>query len=298
VTGVLGIDIPRATAALAVVLAIDLALILVFFKELKIVAFDPYLARTMGFSVTLIHYGLMAAVAMTTVASFEAVGSILVVAMLIAPGATAHLLTDRLGRMLVLSAVVAIVSAVAGYVLAVYWNTSTAGMMSVAAGAQFALAVFFSPRYGYLSKLLRQAGLGLRILREDILGILYRWQEAGRDTALPRQQVLEMLGHGLGPRLAAWLLARRGQITRDGQGHLRLTPVGAAAAKSLIRSHRLWESYLAKHFEIPLSDLHERAEQMEHFVSPEIQTRLSNELTTHTDPHGRDIPGDLDSTEA
>ena len=97
---------------------LNLVVILLLWKELKISSFDPALSTSMGFSATLMHYLLMALVAVTTVASFEAVGSILVVAMLIVPAATAQLLCDRLGHMVVLACVFAILSAVVGYWLA------------------------------------------------------------------------------------------------------------------------------------------------------------------------------------
>lgn len=148
----LGLELPRSFVWLFAVLLINAALIAVFFKELKIVCFDPYLATTMGISATAVHYGLMTAVAATSVASFEAVGSILVVAMLVAPGATAHLLTDKLDRMLWWAAGIAVLSAVLGYALAVRLNTSVAGMIATAALGLFILAAFASPRHGVIAR--------------------------------------------------------------------------------------------------------------------------------------------------
>ncbi|MBL8874255.1 MAG: metal ABC transporter permease [Phycisphaerae bacterium] len=148
----LGLELPRSFVWLFIVLAINVTLIAVFFKELKIVCFDPYLATTMGISATAVHYGLMTAVAATSVASFEAVGSILVVAMLVAPGATAHLLTDKLGRMLWWSAAIAGLSAVLGYALAVRLNTSVAGMIATTALGLFVLAAIASPRHGVIAR--------------------------------------------------------------------------------------------------------------------------------------------------
>jgi manganese/zinc/iron transport system permease protein len=91
----------------------------VLFKELRIAAFDPALATTQGFNATLMHYLLMVFVAAATVASFEAVGSILVIAMLVCPAATARLMTDRLGRRRSSGAFsIAIVCGVGGYLAA------------------------------------------------------------------------------------------------------------------------------------------------------------------------------------
>ena len=94
-----GWELPRQLRTVLPVVLLNLAFILVLWKELKVSSFDAALSSSMGFSATLMHYLLMALVAVTTVASFEAVGSILVVAMLIVPPATAQLLCDRLGRM-------------------------------------------------------------------------------------------------------------------------------------------------------------------------------------------------------
>ena len=149
---VFDLELPRSFVWLFSVLVVNVTLISVFFKELKIVCFDPYLATTMGISATAVHYGLMTAVAATSVASFEAVGSILVVAMLVAPGATAHLLTDKLGRLLWWSAAIAILSAVLGYILAVRFNTSVAGMIATVGLGLFMLAAIASPRHGFIAK--------------------------------------------------------------------------------------------------------------------------------------------------
>ncbi len=151
--------IPRAAVVLATVLLINMAIIISFFKELQISAFDPALATTMGINATLMHYLLMSMVAVTTVASFEAVGSIIVIAMLIAPAATAYLLTDRLSVMLVISAVAAILSSALGHLSALtvprlfgFESTNTSGMMAGATGLLFGFAWILAPRYGLLSR--------------------------------------------------------------------------------------------------------------------------------------------------
>ena len=93
--------VPRAVVVNGVVLVINLLLTILLFKELRLSAFDPALATTQGIPANVMHYGLMGVTAMTLVAAFESVGSILVIAMLIIPPATAYLLTDRLPRMIV-----------------------------------------------------------------------------------------------------------------------------------------------------------------------------------------------------
>jgi manganese/zinc/iron transport system permease protein len=154
--------VPRAAMVLVCVLLINLACVMAFFKELRIVCFDSALATTMGINANLIHYLLMTLVAVTTVAAFEAVGSIIVIAMLIVPPAAAHLLTDRLDVMVILSALFAVVTAVLGHVSALtvpvwfgFTDTSTSGMMAVMAGLLFVVVAFCAPRHGILVKKFR-----------------------------------------------------------------------------------------------------------------------------------------------
>lgn len=153
----LRLEVPRAALVLAAATLVNLLFVVLFFKELKISSFDPELATTMGVNANLMHYLLMTLVAMTTVAAFEAVGSIIVIAMLIAPATAAHLLTDRLVSMVVVSAVLAALSAVLGHVSALvvpgwfgYESTSTSGMIAVMSGVIFAAALIFAPRHGIL----------------------------------------------------------------------------------------------------------------------------------------------------
>lgn len=158
----MALEVPRAAIILAAVMLLNLAFVVGFFKELRIVSFDPELADTMGFRSNRMHYLLMSLVAITTVAAFEAVGSIIVIAMLIVPAATAHLLTDRLGMMILLSAVFAAAAAVLGHISALtvpgwfgFADTSTSGMMAVMTGLFFFLVLFAAPKYGVLAKRMR-----------------------------------------------------------------------------------------------------------------------------------------------
>ncbi|MGD2113558.1 MAG: metal ABC transporter permease [Acidobacteriota bacterium] len=150
---------PRALWVNGGVLLLDALFITLFFKELKISTFDPELAASLGFSPVLIHYLLMAAVSFTVVGAFESVGAILVVAMLVVPPATAYLLTERLGSMLMLAVGVGVASAVAGYFAARAFDASIAGAMAVVAGLLFLAALAVSPRHGLVAGLLRQRRL-------------------------------------------------------------------------------------------------------------------------------------------
>ena len=291
----LGREVPRALQTMGPVLVATVLFVLLLWKELKLVSFDPMLATAMGINATLVHYLLMAMVACVTVASFEAVGSIVVVAMLIVPAATAHLLTDRLGWMMAWATAVAVLSAIVGYAGAVSWNTSVAGMMAVAAGLQFLLAVFLAPRHGVLSKVVHNLALSLRIVSEDLIGMLYRAEEAGGRAQGVRgvswHRCLEALGGGLAARFGLLQLRRQGQIEFAPGRQVRLTEEGRRRAHSLVRSHRLWEVYLGQHFQLPPDHLHEPASRIEHYLGAGLQEQLDADLDRPSlDPHGRAIP--------
>jgi len=290
-----GIEIPWEILPLVGVMIVTIAFIALLWKELKLVAFDAALATAMGISAFVVHYLLMAMVAVATVASFKSVGSILVVAMLIVPPATAHLLTDRLWSMQVWAVICAVISAVVGFQAASYWETSVAGMMSVVAGLLFLAAVIFAPQHGLLTQAVRTLRLTLRIVREDILAVLYRIEERGRRdghaTTLAKDRCMEFAGGGFWPKVAIPILKSRGMIQDLGDNQLALTEQGRRKAESLVRSHRLWEAYLEKHFELPRDHLHEPASRIEHYLGPDLQQELSQELATPAhDPHGQEIP--------
>lgn len=135
---------PRAIYISGFVLLINLLLIGLFFKELFLTTFDPSFAAAIGISTTLWHYVLMGAVSATTIASFESVGAILVVALIVAPPATAYLLTENFKKMLLLTVSLGVVISIAGYYFAYSLDGSIAGAMSIVAGLLFAMSFIYS----------------------------------------------------------------------------------------------------------------------------------------------------------
>ncbi len=140
----MGMDMgPRPVWILSFVLLLNIIFFLVTFKELKIYSFDYQLALTMGLPMAGIHYGLMGMVSFTTIASFESVGAILVVALIIVPPATAYLLTDKFLNMILLSVGFGVLSAITGYFLAVWIDSTIAGAIVVMTGIYFLMAYIY-----------------------------------------------------------------------------------------------------------------------------------------------------------
>jgi manganese/zinc/iron transport system permease protein len=201
---------PRALWLAGAIGVVNLAFIVLFFKELKLATFDAGLAAALGFSPVVVHYALMTLVSVTAVGSFEAVGSVLVVALMIAPPATAYLLTDRLPVMLVLAVALGVVAAVVGYLLARWLDASIAGSMATMTGVLFALALLFAPGRGLVAQwLLRRR---------------QRWQFAG-------EMLLVHLSHHAGtPQEAAECSLEH--LTR----HMRWNPAfGQRVARQVTR---------------------------------------------------------------
>ncbi|HLP83528.1 MAG TPA: metal ABC transporter permease [Phycisphaerales bacterium] len=283
----LGIEMPRAFATLAGASAIMFTLLTLFWKELKLVSFDAALATSMGFSAGLIHYGAIAMIAGAAVASFEAVGSILVVSMLIGPPATASLLTQRLGRMVFLAGIIGIVSGAVGTIAAVKLSTSIAGTVSVAVGAIFVVALVCSPSQGLLASWLRRSALTLRVRREDIMGSLYRLQQEP-NTRVTRDDISALLRGPWGILAQQQLLSRK-HLQRANGGPV-LTQTGLIEAERILRAHRLWESYLWRDLALPVSHVHDPSERMEHFITDEMARDLAAHVSDTHDPQGRPIP--------
>jgi manganese/zinc/iron transport system permease protein len=160
-----GLDIgPKSLWVIGVILSITLSLLIAFFKELKVSTFDLGLASALGFSPALLHYGLMSVASITTVGAFDAVGAILVVALTIAPAATAYLLTKDLKKMIFLSVGFGVFSAITGYWLAHGLDASISGSIASVLGLFFLLVFLFAPSTGIFSVLYKEQRQKIEVL--------------------------------------------------------------------------------------------------------------------------------------
>ncbi len=178
----LGANLPKGVWIMGVVVLLNLGLITLFYKELKLATFDAALAAALGFSPALIHYGLMALVSVTSVGAFDHVGSILVIALMIAPPSAAYLLTDRLWRMLLYSVLIGVASAIAGYWLARGLNVNISGAMASMTGVFFVAAFLFAPERGLIARLLQRDRRKRRFATEMLLVHLTRHENTDREA--------------------------------------------------------------------------------------------------------------------
>jgi manganese/zinc/iron transport system permease protein len=152
-----GMDIgPKSLWVVGSILLITATLLIAFFKELKVSTFDAGLAASLGFSPVILHYGLMTVASVTTVGAFDAVGAILVVALMIAPAAAAYLLTNDLKKMLILAIIFGVFSAISGYWLAHWLDASIAGSITTMLGLLFLVVYLFAPSKGVIAVMYRE----------------------------------------------------------------------------------------------------------------------------------------------
>lgn len=134
----------------AIVSGIVLLFVFIFYKELKITSFDPMMAKAYGLNTTLVHYLLMFFLTLVAVVSLQTVGTILVISMLITPAATAYLLTDRLAKMIFISATVGVLSAIIGVFYSYSYNWPSGATIVLTSAVFFTLAFLFSPTKGII----------------------------------------------------------------------------------------------------------------------------------------------------
>ncbi|WP_288183481.1 metal ABC transporter permease [uncultured Sporomusa sp.] len=161
---------PKSLYVMACILSLNLGYIGLFYKELKLVTFDPILAGVLGISPAIVHYSLMTMVSVTAVGAFNAVGAILVVALMIGPPATAYFITEKLQHMILASVFFGILSAVTGYAASFWLDVSIAGSMATMTGLIFFTVIMTAPRKGIIAVIRRScqqkyefAGLALLI---------------------------------------------------------------------------------------------------------------------------------------
>jgi manganese/zinc/iron transport system permease protein len=223
-----GVDVgPEALYTTGGILLLNLIFIVLFYKELKLATFDPALAAALGFAPAVIHYALMTLVSLTAVGAFDAVGSVLVVAFMIAPPAAAYLLTDRLSRMLLYSALIGLLSAVSGYWLAHLLDASIAGSMATMTGVLFLAVYLFAPERGLIAQARRRQGQRLEFALTMLT--IHIAHHTATEEAEQENRVTRLNEHlKWSPQFATQIigLAERNGLVRQQNGLLTLTESG------------------------------------------------------------------------
>ncbi|MEM7387964.1 MAG: iron chelate uptake ABC transporter family permease subunit [Verrucomicrobiota bacterium] len=292
---------PQDLMLMSAVCLISLLIILLLYRPFLASSFDPVFARSIGYPVRVLHHLLMFLLAMATVVALQAVGAVMVSAMLITPAATAYLLTKSLHRMLWLASGFGVLSGLIGvFVSFLDSRLPTGPCMALCAGLFFVLAFLFSPEHGIIHRRFLHLSQTRRIQRENTLKAIYRILERSEF----QQEGIALDALAVAGR--ATVEDTRHQVKRLVQARLAtmdadkvyFTPSGKLLASKIVRNHRLWELYLTETADYQADHVHDDAEKIEHLLGEETVRRLEKELNYPSrDPHGKPIPNTRDLLE-
>ncbi|HBH22160.1 MAG TPA: zinc ABC transporter permease [Cytophagales bacterium] len=264
------------------------------FKEFALVCFDREYASSMGLPVKRLDFLMTSLTVLAVVIGIQAVGVVLMAAMLITPAAAARFWTDNLKLMIIMAAVIGAVSGFTGALVSYLYPSMPTGPWIVVVASVFAfISFFFAPKKGILQYMIKQRRIRLMINEENIIKAGYHIGEDRKDftssmtaTDLIRRRPMpesKLKGH-----LAK--LTRQGYFRKHSQGW-ELTNAGYKKGSRLVRIHRLWELYLTEYLNIASDHVHEDAETIEHFITPELEKQLEQTLNYPSeDPHQSKIP--------
>ncbi len=271
-----------------------LATTVLFYKELKLLCFDETFAKSIGFPVRTLELLLTTLTVFAVVVGIQAVGVVLMAAMLITPAAAARFWTERLGVMLVLAALIGAFSGISGAFVSYTAPSMPTGPWIVLIVSMIALLSFaLAPKRGWISRLLRQRRNRTQILEENLLKLLYQLGEQEEDYFSNRSLETILTKRNI-PRPQALTglrkLKRQGYVQHQQNGWA-LTAEGEVRGKRVVRLHRLWELYLTQYLQLASDHVHEDAETIEHIITPELEHKLIEELNYPSlDPHQTRIP--------
>ncbi|OYP37378.1 iron chelate uptake ABC transporter family permease subunit [Rhodopirellula sp. MGV] len=274
---------------IAAVSVIVIAGCLLLFKELQLLCFDEGFAGAQGYPVVVLDIILMAMIVLVTIVGLQAVGLILIIALLVIPAAAARFWTETMSRMIVCSAALGVTSSViGGLASAMFPGLPSGAMIVLVCSVFFFVSMMLGTRRGVLIRLIRRRQLNRRIDRQHLLRAMYEQIERDQDA------VDESLSHRKTPVSVAKLLSMRSwtlrrleraidravedDLVRRSNGSCRLTGAGLTEAARLTRQHRLWEMYLITYAEVATANVDRDADAIEHVLAPEVIDQLEDLL--------------------
>lgn len=287
---------------LAVVAAVVLLMVGLFFKEFEIVCFDTDFAQSQGWPTLRLDLLMMASLAIVTIVGLPIVGVILMTAMIILPAATARFWTNRLHHMLLLAGAFGMAAGLVG--TRVGQGLPAGAKIVLTAASFFVVSLLFAPQRGVFARLLIEYRLRKRIAREHLLRSLYELSESKLPTLIPLNvQAIRDYRHWYSLERLLQDAAERGEVIRSGD-LIELTPLGLRRAAKLTKAHRLWELYMVKHVGIASDHVDRGADDVEHLLPEGLLIELEQKLASEgrlphviedvpTSPHDleTDLPG-------
>ena len=280
--------------AFSLVAFLVLLIVFLFYKEFKLISFDPQFAQSIGLPIQRLELLLTSITVLAVVTGIQAVGVVLMAAMLITPAAAGRFWTNSLSKMILLASFFGAFSGISGAYISYTAPSMPTGPWMVMILSIIALLSFFlAPRKGIFIRQWRRISIKKQLLEENLLKAFYKIGEkrgdhfnqvAMDDIFLVRQFSSPQLTKGLRK------LRKNGYAKREDNSWF-LTNEGFEKGKRITRLHRLWELYLTKYLHIAPDHVHEDADTIEHVITPELEARLEELLEfPDKDPHSTVIP--------
>lgn len=280
--------------AFSVIAVIVLVTVVLFYKEFKLISFDPSFAEATGLSVRKFEILLTSITVLAVVTGIQAVGVVLMAAMLITPAAAARFWTERMHIMLILASLFGAFSGIAGAYISYSAPSMPTGPWMVMILSIIAIGSFFiAPRKGILINQITRIKIQRKLLEENLLKALFKIEEKSGEFFSHIELNHPQLTRGFSQaqlRRGLKKLIRHGYLKKDPTS-VTLTNEGLEKGRRITRLHRLWELYLTEYLRIAPDHVHEDADTIEHVITPEMELKLERLLNYPTaDPHQSNIP--------
>ena len=264
------------------------------FKEFAILSFDADYASSLGLPVRAIEFVLSTLTVIAIAVGIQAVGVVLMAAMLITPAAAARYWTNKLSIMVSLAAIFGALSGLFGSFISYSAPKMPTGPWVIIAITFIAfVSMAFAPERGFFFKWLGKRRKERNTMDENILKIFFHLGEKENNPFAVRKITdLQNRRYFEESKIRSSLkrLRKEGKVKEEGKGYT-LTPEGIKESNRIAKLHRLWEMYMSKFLKIPSDHVHEGAESLEHFFTPELEAMLEEQLDfPQTDPHNKPIP--------
>lgn len=268
-------------------------IIVLLFQPLSVMVFDGDYARAKGLPVDLLE-GILSFLTVLSIAiGIQAIGVVLMSALLIAPVVAARYWSDKLAVIVVLAVLFAVVSGLGGvWISAQYLQMPTGPWVVVWLSTLSFLSILFGAQKGVVNRWLNQQRIQRKNLEENLLKALYQLGESGqKHPSFSKEEIQERRYLPMKDIDKGLRLLQRKDLVNIGRSGFSLTDQGYAKGERMVRIHRLWELYLTTHLDLPSDHVHDNAEAIEHIITPELEASLEKLLKFPVeDPHQSPIP--------
>ena len=275
----------------SIIAIVNILFITIFLRGFSMISFDENYAKGIGFNTSFIKSFLALLTVVTVAIGVQAVGVVLMAALLITPAAGARFLTNSIGRMLLISGLFGFVSGWVGVFISYSGNGMPTGPWIVVVLSIFTfIAILFGKQRGVIARWKLRNSNNIKINNENVLKDIYKLADNGKNT-LSITEIIEKEKYQAPVLRSILNRLEKGDFIDQIRGLVILNEKGKIAAREVIRKHRLWELYLSKYFQLEADHLHDDAEGIEHVITPEIEKHLLKLLEyPELDPHQSKIP--------